>query len=247
MKSFEETFAYLYPEFFKPAVQHNSFETLFADFFHARSEMGFGAPFPSIPEQAQSLRGEFRRDDMIKKLSRKERREHDPFGIAFKRAACKFLKIRMPNAPRNAVLRERCIVALDLKPDQSGLIWQGYEDILKLITMKTEPWDPVPFDADHNRSALPRIEEPSVSQADINAFYDSWEWKRCRYDFIKDKKRLCACCAASAATGVRIVVDHIKPIRRFWRLRLDPSNLQILCDDCNKGKGSRDYTDWRVA
>lgn len=36
---------------------------------------------------------------------------------------------------------------------------------------------------------------------------------------------------------VRIVVDHIKPISKHWHLRLDPDNLQVLCNDCNKGKG----------
>lgn len=42
-----------------------------------------------------------------------------------------------------------------------------------------------------------------------------------------------------------MVVDHIKPIRKHWHLRLDSNNLQILCDDCNMGKGSRGETDWR--
>lgn len=191
----------------------------------------------------------------VKKLSRKDRRriarEHEPPGIAFKRAACKFLKIRMATAPSNIALRERCIVALDLKPHEcTGLVREGYEDIIKMIDAITDPandkgWNPIPFDADH--AVLPDIEEPNARQSEIDAFYESWEWKRCRYDFLKDKKRTCQCCGASASDGVRIVVDHVKPIRRFWRLRLDPSNLQILCDDCNMGKGSRDYTDWRVA
>lgn len=79
----------------------------------------------------------------------------------------------------------------------------------------------------------------------IFAFYDSWEWKRVRYEFIKDKERKCNCCGATPKNGVRIVVDHIKPIRHFWNLRMDSNNLQILCDDCNMGKGSSDQTDWR--
>jgi 5-methylcytosine-specific restriction endonuclease McrA len=87
--------------------------------------------------------------------------------------------------------------------------------------------------------------EGAVSQKAINAFYDSWDWKHTRYDFLKDKKRRCQCCGATPDDGPRIVVDHIKPIRHFWSLRLDPTNLQMLCDDCNRGKGSRDTTDWR--
>lgn len=83
------------------------------------------------------------------------------------------------------------------------------------------------------------------SQAKITAFYESWEWKRTRYDFLKGKDRRCECCGTSPAHGARMVVDHVKPIRHFWALRLDPKNLQLLCDDCNMGKGSRDMTDWR--
>lgn len=83
------------------------------------------------------------------------------------------------------------------------------------------------------------------SQDAITAFYESWEWKRLRYQHIKDRRRRCECCGQTPDDGVRIVVDHINPIRRFWDRRLDPNNLQLLCDDCNQGKGSRDTTDWR--
>jgi 5-methylcytosine-specific restriction endonuclease McrA len=86
---------------------------------------------------------------------------------------------------------------------------------------------------------------PADLEKQIADFYTSWEWKRLRYDFIKDRDRRCGCCGTTPTDGVRIVVDHIKPIRKFWHLRLDRANLQILCDDCNMGKGSRDETDWR--
>lgn len=89
-----------------------------------------------------------------------------------------------------------------------------------------------------NRKSVP-------AENKIRDFYECWEWKRLRYDFLKEKDRRCQCCGTSADDGVRIVVDHIKPIRFFWDLRLEKSNLQILCDDCNMGKGSRDQTDWR--
>jgi 5-methylcytosine-specific restriction endonuclease McrA len=46
------------------------------------------------------------------------------------------------------------------------------------------------------------------------------------------------------AHGVRIVVDHIRPVRTRPHLRLKLTNLQILCDACNVGKGRRDRTDW---
>lgn len=78
----------------------------------------------------------------------------------------------------------------------------------------------------------------------INEFYKSWEWKRLRYDFLIGKNRTCECCGAKPGNGVSINVDHIKPIRHYWDLRLNKNNLQILCEDCNMGKGSRDETNW---
>lgn len=83
------------------------------------------------------------------------------------------------------------------------------------------------------------------TQAMIDAFYASWEWKRLRYEFLRDKARRCVCCGRTPDHGIAIHVDHIKPIRRYWAFRLSGSNLQVLCDDCNRGKGSHDETDWR--
>lgn len=75
-------------------------------------------------------------------------------------------------------------------------------------------------------------------------FYKSWEWKTLRYEFLKSRQRICDCCGRSPKDGIKIHVDHIKPIRFHWHLRLKISNLQILCEDCNMGKGSHDETDW---
>lgn len=88
-------------------------------------------------------------------------------------------------------------------------------------------------------------QSPKYDTSDkFQEFYKSWDWKRLRYDFLIDKERTCQCCGASAAHGVKINVDHIRPLRKYWELRLSKTNLQILCEDCNMGKGSRDETDW---
>ncbi len=79
----------------------------------------------------------------------------------------------------------------------------------------------------------------------IKRFYGSWQWRRLRYDFLKGRARRCQCCGRRPADGIKIIVDHIKPIRHFWHLRLDPNNLQIFCDSCNMGKGSRSTDDFR--
>ena len=44
--------------------------------------------------------------------------------------------------------------------------------------------------------------------------------------------------------GVRVHVDHIKPRRLFPSLALVESNLQVLCEVCNHGKGNWDQTRW---
>ena len=45
---------------------------------------------------------------------------------------------------------------------------------------------------------------------------------------------MCSVCCSED----RLVVDHIRPVRYYWNERLNDSNLQMLCGDCNKEKGS---------
>lgn len=92
---------------------------------------------------------------------------------------------------------------------------------------------------------LPGIPSASTLERDIKAFYASWEWKRLSFDVKQERGRTCECCGAKAPK-VTIHTDHIKPIRKYWHLRLDRTNLQVLCEDCNMGKGSRDETDFRA-
>lgn len=85
------------------------------------------------------------------------------------------------------------------------------------------------------------------------AFYASWDWRTLRMEVLKEHGHRCQSCGAtpndSTVSGakVRIVVDHIKPLSKFWNLRLDRTNLQVLCDECNMGKGAWDETDYRPA
>jgi 5-methylcytosine-specific restriction endonuclease McrA len=77
-------------------------------------------------------------------------------------------------------------------------------------------------------------------------FLDTWEWAKVRYQIlVKYKDRPCMACGRGPKQGVWLNVDHIKPRKTHPHLSLDLDNLQILCEDCNKGKGNWDRTDWR--
>jgi len=74
----------------------------------------------------------------------------------------------------------------------------------------------------------------------IKRFYLSYEWRKQRYLTLKKYGRRCMACGE---TKGKMHVDHIKPVRKYWELRLDPANLQVLCEACNHGKGNWDETD----
>lgn len=79
-----------------------------------------------------------------------------------------------------------------------------------------------------------------------DGFLSSYEWRKVRMVAIKKYGNSCQCCGASPKDGIVINVDHIKPRKTHPELALDVSNLQILCNVCNHGKGNWDDTDWRV-
>lgn len=84
--------------------------------------------------------------------------------------------------------------------------------------------------------------KPNVSS---DAFLQTFEWRRLRMQAIKKYGSKCMCCGATPQSGAIMNVDHIKPRKIFPELALDMNNLQILCHDCNHGKGNWDMTDWR--
>lgn len=76
-------------------------------------------------------------------------------------------------------------------------------------------------------------------------FLYSFEWRKLRMMALKKHGAKCQCCGATPATGAVMNVDHIKPRKFFPELALDLDNLQVLCGECNHGKGNWDTTDWR--
>lgn len=76
-------------------------------------------------------------------------------------------------------------------------------------------------------------------------FYDSNKWQRLRYQVLLESDGRCKLCGRSTREhGVIMHVDHIKPRSRFPNLSMVKSNLQVLCEDCNRGKRNHDTVDW---
>jgi 5-methylcytosine-specific restriction protein A len=77
-------------------------------------------------------------------------------------------------------------------------------------------------------------------EAEYKRFYASKEWRLIRETAFKDLMHSCPVCWSDE----NLVVDHIKPVRYYWEERLNPNNLQILCNDCNREKGA--MTNWTL-
>lgn len=76
-------------------------------------------------------------------------------------------------------------------------------------------------------------------------FYQSPEWRKLRYEVLREQGGRCQLCGRSAKDGVVLHIDHITPLSKDWSKRLDKNNLQVLCEDCNLGKSNTDSIDWR--
>lgn len=89
------------------------------------------------------------------------------------------------------------------------------------------------------------------SKEEKHLFYKSWEWRSARLKVLQRFSAICQLCGSSSkhldmsGEPVRIVVDHIYPLHTHWHMRLDASNLQVLCDECNQGKGAWNTSDFR--
>ena len=77
-------------------------------------------------------------------------------------------------------------------------------------------------------------------------FLESFAWRKVRMEALLKYGPKCMCCGATPATGAVMHVDHIKPRLTHPELALELENLQILCGECNHGKGNWDTTDWRT-
>jgi hypothetical protein len=61
---------------------------------------------------------------------------------------------------------------------------------------------------------------PAPSENAIKIFYQSPNWEWLAREVKDERGSKCECCGATSRE-MRIVTDHIKPIKHHWHLRLD--------------------------
>ncbi|MBO5511317.1 MAG: HNH endonuclease [Clostridia bacterium] len=59
---------------------------------------------------------------------------------------------------------------------------------------------------------------------------------RLRYEILRRDGFKCQICGATADDGVKLHVDHIKPVSKGGKT--ERNNLRTLCERCNLGKGA---------
>jgi 5-methylcytosine-specific restriction endonuclease McrA len=69
-------------------------------------------------------------------------------------------------------------------------------------------------------------------------FYRTREWRILRWQILDRTDGKCSMCGRGKAQGIILHVDHIHPRSIYPSKELDAANLQILCEDCNIGKGA---------
>ena len=89
----------------------------------------------------------------------------------------------------------------------------------------------------------PRVQKKRLWRDD--GFFRSDDWRKLRYRALVKHGARCQCCGADRRSGITIHVDHIISRHKCPELEFELSNLQVLCEACNIGKGWRDETDWR--
>lgn len=127
---------------------------------------------------------------------------------------------------------------------------RAIEDLDKMVSLFTEK---------QRRKCAFKIAKPKrkcdkifLPDGDLNIefilsdkFYNTREWRKLRYDALSKSDGRCCLCNMGKEHGKVLHVDHIRPKSLYPEEALDPDNLQVLCEDCNMGKGNTDTKDWR--
>lgn len=90
---------------------------------------------------------------------------------------------------------------------------------------------------------VPRLGEPHPDYQRDDGFYRSRAWRELRLLALSNC-RVCQACGARPPDVV-LHVDHVQPRYKAPHLALSLENLQVLCEDCNVGKGAWSMADFR--
>lgn len=158
----------------------------------------------------------------------------------------KILDYSMPNGTSiyqyvcDALSKDGYPIPLNISP--RGWVFNNWEHIGgKLKRPKKIQKQHIETNKKHNKKPVKK--HKTFVQTDD--FLQSYAWRKLRMEAILKYGRKCQCCGSTPETGAIINVDHIKPRKLFPQLALELSNLQVLCHECNHGKGNWDQTDWR--
>jgi 5-methylcytosine-specific restriction endonuclease McrA len=102
---------------------------------------------------------------------------------------------------------------------------------------------PVAKFSKHEPAFFPCVQSPAPQgeqyrYANSPDFLRSFEWRQLRFQALQKYGRRCQCCGSTPESGAIMHVDHVKSRRSRPELALDINNLQVLCADCNHGKGN---------
>ncbi len=75
-----------------------------------------------------------------------------------------------------------------------------------------------------------------LTKADNKTFYNSKEWRTVREIVLRQNNYRCTLCGFTSKKGM--VVDHIKPRKKYPEFAFDIPNLRCLCNSCHSGLSS---------
>ena len=86
--------------------------------------------------------------------------------------------------------------------------------------------------------------------AEVEAFYVSWTWRRCRKAFAESKGNLCERCLNAGSKDRPLEVHHKIPLTaeniHDPKVTLNWNNLELLCKDCHDEERERKQKRWKV-
>jgi len=128
------------------------------------------------------------------------------------------------------------------------LVTKSKSYVIRKITFDLEekPRQITPKNLSYLQKLPSKVEVTKPNNVTSAAFLKSYEWRKLRMEALIKYGRKCLCCGATPENGATMNVDHIKPRKTHPELALDINNLQVLCHECNHGKGNWDTTDWKT-